>query len=189
MPTRDNVKHEKRVDFCLALQAYDRPTVKLLRRTARNLPHETVNHTEFDQLSTRPIFLSIEAKGSDGNSTQALYQMSTWLSAHWIFLQSLLDMKYGKGQASRAQHQMQNHLPFLPGIIISGHDWTFVTATRGREREEGGRETDIWTGIHLGSTRSLCGIAQIIASLQTLAEWSVSTYWPWFKELISEAGT
>jgi hypothetical protein len=52
--------------------------------------------------------------------------------------------------------------------------------------EGGGTQDSIWTDMNLGSTNSLRGIAQIVATIQILADWSVSTYWPWFKDLISE---
>lgn len=188
MPARDSVKHEKRVDFCLALETYDDAN-DMIRDAVRKTPHRSINHTEHIPLSTRPITLSIETKRFDGSSAQALYQMSTWLSAHWIYLQSLLLMKdHREGQEPSAQDQTHARPPFLPGIIIEGHNWAFVAATLGRARKEGGWETVVWTGIDIGSTKSLRGIAQIVATLQILADWTASTYWPWFKGLISEAG-
>jgi hypothetical protein len=78
--------------------------------------------------------------------------------------------------------------PDIVSLIIEGHNWAFVAATLGKARKEGGWETVVWTGIDIGSTKSLRGIGQIVATLQILADWTVSTYWPWFKELISEAG-
>lgn len=191
MAASDSIKHEKQVDFCLALETYDDAVKDLIYRAALGAPHESINHTEHFPLRFKPITVSIKADQINSDPAPALYEMCTWLSAQWIHLQGLLRSKESReGQQSSAQQQQppQTRPPFLPGILIEGYRWSFVAATLGEERNEGGWEIIIWTGIDIGSTESLRGMAQIVAALQILVDWSISTYGPWFEELISEAG-
>jgi hypothetical protein len=182
MPAKESIKDEKQVDFCLALETCDDPATKdMVHGAALRTPYTSINHTNHFPLRRKPITLSIKTQQINCSPAQTLYEMSTWLSAQWIFLQSLI-----RSKEPSARKQPQTRPPFLPGIIIEGHRWTFVAATLGRARREGGWEVVIWTGIDIGTTETLLGMAQIVAALQILADWSVSTYWPWFEELIFE---
>jgi hypothetical protein len=93
-----------------------------------------------------------------------------------------------------AQGTSAANLEFLPGLIVQGHDWTFVAATPAPVPHAtdklgscagGGRgEIIIWSKIAIGSTGTIQGICQIVTVLQRLAMWSSRTYWPWIQHNI-----
>ncbi|KAL2678429.1 hypothetical protein Neosp_009175, partial [[Neocosmospora] mangrovei] len=77
----------------------------------------SVNHTAFTPLASHPISLSIETKRHGGDGRRADVQMAAWQAAQWSFLEA---------QAGGAVEK----LAFLPGVIVQGHEWTFVATTR-----------------------------------------------------------
>ncbi|GKU10526.1 unnamed protein product, partial [Fusarium langsethiae] len=80
-------------------------------------PFGSVNHTAFGPLSKYPSSLSIETKRYGGDLRRADVQTAAWHAAQWTYL---------KSQAGDAVDE----LPFLPGIIVQGHEWKFVATTR-----------------------------------------------------------
>ncbi|KAK2468891.1 hypothetical protein H9L39_19483 [Fusarium oxysporum f. sp. albedinis] len=80
-------------------------------------PFGSVNHTAFGPLSKYPSSLSIETKRYGGDLRRADVQTAAWHAAQWTYLRS---------QAGDAVDE----LPFLPGIIVQGHEWKFVATTR-----------------------------------------------------------
>jgi hypothetical protein len=126
--------------------------------------------------------LSIETKTTGESWHEAKHQMSTWLAAHWNRLDSLLD---GSSDGGKLPEQTPASDPtFLPAIIVQGHDWMFLAATRGQVLADGGRETVLWTKVPFGSTYGIQGICQIIMVLQRLSLWSTDAFWPWFSDAI-----
>ncbi|KAH6975817.1 hypothetical protein EDB80DRAFT_594352 [Ilyonectria destructans] len=167
--------HDKRVDFCLCIKPDKScPLADSLYRVAQQSAHLSVNHTDYTPLINSPISLSIETKRTGEDWQTALEQISTWMAGHWRRLDEL-------ATSGPRKHAIEN-LQFLPGIIVQGHDWFFIAATRGRTLEgTNQRETIIWSKVLIGSTDGIQGICQIIMFLQRLAAWSAEVYWPWFK--------
>lgn len=62
-------------------------------------------------------------------------------------------------------------IPFLPAIIIQGHEWHFAATTRS------GNTTVLWVKQPLGATDSILGIFQIVCALRHLAAWIRMSYW------------
>ncbi|KAF5023713.1 hypothetical protein F66182_4217 [Fusarium sp. NRRL 66182] len=124
-----------------------------------------VNHTAFHPLAYNPISLSIETKRYGGDLRRAHVQMAAWHASQWTFLES------------QAQDAVSK-LPFLPGIIVQGHEWKFIASTRNN------KETTLWSSSQFGDTLSVVGVFQIVAGLYRLRRWSVDVYWPWYREYV-----
>lgn len=120
----------KKVDFVLCLE----PTVLGITKSVRNIrkiaPAESINHTEFEPLRNRPIIASIETKRENASTDDAELQLSTWQASQWNMLETLLRELHGDALAA----DKLKGLPFLPGIIIAGHDWHLVATTRENSR-------------------------------------------------------
>lgn len=167
-------QHKKRVNFCFLVEPIQGiHAADYLSKKSQLSPHGSINHTDFAPLRACPISVSIETKLTGEDWQSAMSQQTVWLSAHWNRLNRLTN----DSQPAR------DELCFLPAIIVQGHDWTFLAATRGELIHEiGRRQTIIWHKLAFGSTGGLKGICQIIKVLQRLAQWSERTYWPWFKK-------
>ncbi|RKK23541.1 hypothetical protein BFJ66_g17466 [Fusarium oxysporum f. sp. cepae] len=124
---------------------------------------KSVNHTSFDPLRTSPICLSIETKKYGGDVKKGDVQMASWQAAQWTCL------------ASQAGDSIEK-LPFLPGIIVQGHHWSFVATTRR------GDETTLWASTPIGTTMTSLDVLQIMAGLSRLRRWAVEDFWPWYKD-------
>ncbi|KAH7140381.1 hypothetical protein B0J13DRAFT_586124 [Dactylonectria estremocensis] len=119
------ITHDKRVDFCFCIKPDKAsPLADSLYRVAQQSAHLSVNHTDYTPLINSPISLSIETKRTGEDWQTALEQISTWMAGHWRRLEELA--------TSGPRKQAAENLQFLPGIIIQGHDWFFIAATRGR---------------------------------------------------------
>ncbi|WQF87655.1 Putative PD-(D/E)XK nuclease [Colletotrichum destructivum] len=88
-----------------------------------------------------------------GGLGSAEAQLVTWHVAQWRLLDRL---------ASRAGPDAPTLPAFLPGIIVQGHDWSFVASTRRDDR------VTLWTSQHIGSTAKATGVYQIVCALQYL---------------------
>lgn len=137
----------KMVDFCLYLDPAaisntpgfpDDVAVKRINDLRSQLPNLMINHTTYDQLENRPIVLSIETKRLGEGLEKANLQICAWHSAQWACLARLAYMARGDRPGywhdDEEDYTLLDDLPFLPGIIIQGHDWSFVATTR-----EGGK--------------------------------------------------
>ncbi|KAI8710914.1 hypothetical protein NCS52_01520100 [Fusarium sp. LHS14.1] len=123
----------------------------------------SINHTAFDPLRSFPICLSVETKKYGGDLKKADLQLCSWQAAQWTML------------ASQAGDAI-SRLPFLPGIIVQGHEWKFVATTRRNE------ETELWASASFGSTMTSLGVLQIMTGLNRLRRWSIEVFWPWYKQ-------
>jgi hypothetical protein len=194
LPSLAHRSESKRVDFCIYLQAQTRQDKDAIAEAAGLASHSGINHTDYTPLLDYPISVSVETKHTGEDWKEALHQMSIWLAAHWNRLDSLVpslgDRKGdgvtdGSDSAVPAAGDDGRIFPaFLPGIIIQGHDWFFVAASRGPMRQNGDREIIVWSKMNIGTTDNLRGIVQIIATVQKLAQWSALSYWPWFQQAV-----
>ncbi len=131
----------------------------------RSLQCGVINHTDFLPLRRRPIVISIETKKRGGDQEEAELQIGTWHAAQWKWLSRLSADAGGSLEA----------LPFLPALVVNGHEWSFAATTRDQQR------TILWLDRSFGSTTSALGVYKIVWGLQRLARWAEDTYWPWFK--------
>lgn len=164
----------KMVDFSLFLapdtapiSAANTAALQAIQSLRRVLPCNVINHTDFPPLRNRPIALSIETKRRGGGEQQeADLQIGIWHAAQWKFLSRLVSDAGGD----------LDTLPFLPAIIVRGHEWSFAATTRE------GQKTVLWLERNFGSTTSALGVYSIVWGLQRLAAWAEDVYWPWFKQ-------
>jgi len=63
--------------------------------------------------------------------------------------------------------------PFLPAIIIQGHEWHFLATTRDSKGI-----TTLWAKQTFGSSETVLGIYQVVCVLRYLAQWVGQEYWP-----------
>lgn len=125
-----------------------------------------INHTDFAPFRNRPIAVSIETKMRGGaQPATAELQLGIWHSAQWKLLEDLVARSGGSFDG----------LPFLPAVVVQGHEWSFAATTR----EE--RHTVLWLERGFGSSSSLLGVYKTVWGLQRLTQWASDVYWPWFK--------
>lgn len=130
------------------------------------LPCGVINHTDFFPLRNRPVVVSIETKKRGGAQQEAELQIGTWHAAQWKLLSNLIADTGGSFDG----------LPFLPAIVVHGHEWSFAATTR-----EGSR-TILWLEQSFGSTTSAVGVYKIVWGLQRIARWAEGNFWPWYKK-------
>lgn len=113
--------------------------------------------------------MSFEAKLPGSDWQPAIEQLSAWMGGHWMRISEL-------NQSADDIADLQ----YLPGIIIQGHDWHFIAATRGPEvKTHKRRQIIIWNKILIGSTDTMQGICQIVVVLQRLAKWCHESLLTW----------
>ncbi|KAJ9130074.1 hypothetical protein NKR23_g12358 [Pleurostoma richardsiae] len=162
----------KLVDFAIYLRpsfsdvASDRTeAAEALRNLRSAAPELSANHTDMEPLKEGPITVSVETKRSGDGADKAELQIGTWQAAQWKMLAQ---------QTERVGGSLQG-LPFLPCLIIHGHDWNFAATSRE------GTKTVLWVQRPLGNTKSILGIYKVLYSLQLLLRWSRDEFWPWYK--------
>ncbi|KLU91292.1 hypothetical protein MAPG_09813 [Magnaporthiopsis poae ATCC 64411] len=171
----------KMVDFCLAIDPSwnDGPDIGLpdtdadeaLRRLQELQPHRTINHTDYQPLSEKPIALSITVKRASGNMEEAQTQLRVWQFAHWQMLRRLASIDFDGHDPTTVEG-----LPFLPGVYIVGHQWRFSATTC----DMFGSVTQ-WIDVALGDTSSPHGIYCIVWGLRRIASYLTEDYWDWFQ--------
>ncbi|KAF4885553.1 hypothetical protein CGCF415_v015357 [Colletotrichum fructicola] len=171
--------YNRKVDFCVFLKQ-DTPALRVAARTS---PINSVNHTDYPALLSRPIFFSIETKDSGDKWVDATNQVTAWLVAQWDFLDDQVLRAQGvdtsKGSRPTTSAAALSGLVFLPGIIVQGHNWHFVAVTRSAD----GR-TRYWENTLIGTTQSIEGIYKVVAALQMLGCWAQEVYWPWLQRAV-----
>lgn len=155
-----------------------------LRKLAARDPFTTAawNHTRYAPLQKRPIAISIETKLTGRDWDTAKIQMSIWVASQLNKLEDLV-AHVGGGLPG---------LPFLPVIVIQGHEWYFLAATRihgetvglmskNKYRKASNGIQILWERVLVGSTQTILGVYQIVAAVQVLGRWCDDVYRPWFR--------
>ena len=156
----------KMVDFAIVIEA-DQDFKDRVVRKLQSLGNMTsVNQSEIACLKFDPIAISIETKKEGGSEVKGNIQLSTWVAAQYAKLRRL------------APHAKS--LPGLPVILTSGHDWFLMFA----EMKPTFDRVTIYRDLQLGSTKTIIGTYQIIASLQRLIKWVQEVYRPWFQSVV-----
>ncbi|KAI1358571.1 hypothetical protein F5Y08DRAFT_111441 [Xylaria arbuscula] len=156
----------KMVDYCIFVEPGGRDCAKI-DELREGQPY--INHTDYHALRRRPIVLSAESKKPGEGFRNAQLQLSVWQAAQWSSLLRL---------AADGSEGMSTMIPFLPALIIQGHDWYFAATTRSDDN------TVLWIKQPVGSTESVLGIFQVIRGLRHIASWTRETYWPWYKQSV-----
>ncbi|GAP82355.1 putative methyltransferase type 11 [Rosellinia necatrix] len=155
----------KMVDFCFFVEPEGR-VATVIDELRESIPY--INHTDYNALRRRPIVLSVESKKPGEGFRKAHLQLGVWQAAQWTFLLDQLPSK------SKSKDD-GNVIPFLPGVIIQGHDWYFTASTRFHNT------TILWTKQPIGTTESILGIFQVVCVLRHITTWIRKTYWPWYR--------
>ncbi|KAM6506443.1 hypothetical protein FSOLCH5_013424 [Fusarium solani] len=158
----------KMVDYCVYFDPKADPVAsEAIQTLRRSLVSQVINHSDFQPFRKRPIAISIETKSRDRTRPEvAALQIGTWHSAQWRFLEHLVNRSGGSFDG----------LPFLPAVLVHGHDWSFAATTRE------GRKTVLWLQHPFGSSSDVVGVYKTVWCLQRLAQWAAEVYWPWFRE-------
>lgn len=111
----------KMVDYCIFVepQAHEAAIIDKLQQTA---PY--INHTDYNALRRRPIVLSAVSKKPGEGFRAVQLQLGVWQAAQWTFL---LGQLTADDDGKTKQTEV---IPFLPALIIQGHDWHFTATTR-----------------------------------------------------------
>ncbi|KAG5795320.1 hypothetical protein H9Q69_005626 [Fusarium xylarioides] len=178
---------DKKIDFCIYLDPHHDLNDKNIASTVDNvrarLPGLSINPTDDLSLLSNPIAIPIETKRPGEGLDTANLQVATFLTAHLTLLQRLVDAGASVPVDDAERTPSDNDLGFLPGLIVQGNTWNFIAASRQDSR------TVIWSETSLGSTGDIFGIYQIVASLQLLRQWVLTTYWPWLRRVTQRAAT
>ena len=117
------------VDFAITVELSDR-FKEAFNTRFRGKMTKSVNHTLHKPLTHRPIGVSIETKRTGEKWKEAVYQMEIWTAAQFNKLEKLMkearEIRGGQGAGSADA----SCLPFLPVIIVQGHQWKFLAAVR-----------------------------------------------------------
>lgn len=153
------------VDFCMVIRPpAGSPEAERIDQVRIERPDSTINHAEQGMLSSCPIVVSFETKRPGADLEKAIVQMGTWHSSQWRSLR--------KGPNNHSS------IPFLPGVIIGGHTWSFVASVI----KDG--KSVLYSEVELGKTSTEFGIITTLVALQHLARWAEMSYWPIFKSEI-----
>lgn len=160
----------KMVDFGVVIQPQARSTLwKDIVEVCKSQAYHTINQIDAPHLCRTPIAISMEVKRAGGSEDEALVQLETWVTAHYNNLKVLL----------RSSGQ-EVDLPILPLLQTQGHEWRLIIA----EMKSKESLIILHRGIKLGSTDSILGIYQIIASIDRLAQWVSSDYRTWWTRTV-----
>ncbi|KAI1394861.1 hypothetical protein F4819DRAFT_480347 [Hypoxylon fuscum] len=109
----------KMVDYCIFVEPRPHEAAKIAELRERLV---YINHTDYHALRRRPIVLSAESKKPGEGARNAQLQLSVWQAAQWAVLEKLL--------ATGERTERSAAIPFLPALIIQGHEWHFAATTR-----------------------------------------------------------
>ncbi|KAH7052045.1 hypothetical protein B0J12DRAFT_660368 [Macrophomina phaseolina] len=142
------------------------------RRTSGSNKRTSINFVNQDHVRTRPIAVIIETKKAMGNEDEALKQLRSCASDHYVRLRQLMRVTKSPDAEDTSK------LPAVPLILVCGHEWKFFLAQAMQRRLR------IFHSIQMGTTESMVGLYQLIASLRHLGKWVSEVYQPWFLEAV-----
>ncbi|KAI1147808.1 hypothetical protein F4825DRAFT_436193, partial [Nemania diffusa] len=175
------------IDTCIykTVEQDEGLTNKITRFCADSQTNNSINHTDYNPLRTRPLLLSIKSTKPE-TGKEALLQIGVWYSTQWSFL------RWAVGQRLKKRAKLEAHettaeveadtlaslsrLAFIPGIIVHGHRWCMVLSTYDDKK------TTLWGEHQFGTTSSFLGTFCAIAGIRRLTAWANDHYWPWFEK-------
>ncbi|KAK7428346.1 hypothetical protein QQZ08_005103 [Neonectria magnoliae] len=190
-----NVLEAKMVNFCLAVsdldvQAAARRTLQasIASSTQDLVIDRSINYTDYEPLTLRPVSISIETEASNGGTQEGKAQLAVWVATHFERLRALQSFK--RRQDRDAQRDECDHggapsledeviAMALPLLLISGSRWRLFFALDQRDT------IDVLETITIGDTDTLLGCYRVVAALRELAAWSETTFRTWLmKEVL-----
>ncbi|KAI0470026.1 hypothetical protein GGR56DRAFT_661213 [Xylariaceae sp. FL0804] len=150
----------KMVDYCVYVDP-SMDSAEGIAIDARLRRGKPINHTDYAPLQRRPVVLSAESKKPGEGYLEAHVQVGIWQAAQW----SLLEAQMGDNTEAKT-------IPFLPALVIHGHEWAFTATTRSEGKT---------TKKAVGAIDSLLGIFQIVHALRYIKSWIRGQYWPLYK--------
>lgn len=163
------------VDFVITAELSDR-FQEAFNTRFRGRTTKSVNHTLHEPLTHRPIGVSIETKHTGEKWKEAVYQVEIWTAAQFNKLEELMEeVREIRGEQGVGSIDA-SCLPFLPIIIVQGHQWKFLAAVR-----YPGKRTCLFEEVTFGSTNSALGVYQIVTTIQLLSCWIRDDFAPWFE--------
>ncbi|KAF2416326.1 hypothetical protein EJ08DRAFT_703686 [Tothia fuscella] len=193
----------KMIDFAIHMEPNPRFNSALHVLAQRSSPLEpfSTNCTPYAPLCARPIGVSIETKLTGEKWEDVLLQVEVWAASSFVRMEHLVAdcaAAHGGGgggydgedkdkdedeDEDEDKDQVGSNLPFLPILIIQGHDWNFLAAVRQTSMDGDKRitKTCVYHKVAFGSTTSLLGVYQVICTIQLLATWVRDDYTPWFE--------
>ncbi|KAI1419799.1 hypothetical protein F5Y12DRAFT_788752 [Xylaria sp. FL1777] len=169
---------KKMVDYCMFVEPQDEDLARLIELLKHPRLNYNINHTDHYPLRHKPVVLSVNSEKPGEGLKEAQVQLSVWHGAQWALLESLIEINKGDGKDAT-----QLLVPFLPALIIQGHEWSFAATTRS------GKQTVLWLKQDIGKTDSVLGVFQVIHALQYIVGWIRKTYWPWYQQTILRPST
>jgi hypothetical protein len=172
----ESIRRNWRADFCLCT----RPRDNNMDEAVQDLCDDvfSVGNPKRWGLLRRPLSVCMITKTCDESWTDSMYEMGVWFSAQWTMLEDL--------EAELVEPAPGVSSGFLPGIIVHGHTWYLVAATRGPRRDDRSRKPVIWRHLVIGNTADVEGIVKIFTTLQRLASWSAFEYWPQVRRAVEQ---
>ncbi|WYZ36457.1 hypothetical protein EsH8_XV_000010 [Colletotrichum jinshuiense] len=158
------------------------PIAQAIDRLRRQLPGESINHTDHYPFLFDPIAVCIETKRPDNGEQKQALQTGSWQAAQWRFLHHVVEKRLlatdpscepGPELEERCQEVLER-LGYLPALFVRGHHWFFAATTRQ------GHGTTLWREVDLGTTRTVLGVYSIIYAIQLLAQDIRDHFWPWY---------
>jgi hypothetical protein len=181
----------KMVDFAIHIEPSNHMQDAIHTLAQQSSEPFSANHTSYAPLRSRPIGISIETKLTGEKWEDAMIQIEIWAAAHFTKLEELVRDAARNNDLSKAEAEEDEDssgeggaedyspatLPFLPFVVVQGHDWNFLAATRDK-----GKRTCLYHKVTFGSTTSLLGAYQVICTIQLLAAWVRDSYTSWFEK-------
>ncbi|KAJ0163396.1 hypothetical protein CTA2_3069 [Colletotrichum tanaceti] len=162
------------------------PIVQAIDRLQRQLPGQSINHTDHYPFLFDPIVICIETKRPDNGEQKQALQTGSWQAAQWRFLHHVVEkrllatdpgcgLRPGPELQKRCQEVLET-LGYLPALFVRGHHWFFAATTRQ------GHSTTLWREVDLGTTRTVLGVYSIVYAIQLLEQDIRNHFWPWYLE-------
>lgn len=186
----------KMVDFAIHVEPSDRFRMAVRERAQLSTASMSVNNTLHEPLRCCPIGVSIETKLTGENWDEAMAQVGIWTAAQFNKLEELIaEADKISDQQGFSRDKSEPSLPFLPIIIVQGHDWHFLVAVRNPGQQTVSVQIQsffyirsivdaiqrLYHKITFGSTASPLGVYQVIVTIQLLACWVRDHFTEWFE--------
>lgn len=154
----EEVPASSKVDFYIFLQSDNSDWPNLDMLCARK--KIWANHLELDKVLPCPVVFPIKTKASSKDRNEAWNQLANMQTAQWLWLCS----------------QGLPNLDYLLGILVDDDRWyvsVYVPRTNGLNT--------LFIGLPLGGRSDLAEMYKLLATLETLKEWSEEVYSPFVK--------
>jgi hypothetical protein len=194
MPNKARVS--KKVDYALAFSTRREDVFSIYERVSLGGLGHTISQTTDAYTKRIALFSGLEVKQSNGGNTEALAQLSIWLTAG-LEKTRLLSALSGRSSVI-------DELRPMMGWTVIGHDWHTYIAFRaiheGQDRVVGKLSpicelNQLTCGLKYvegpiesltASTRTYYGIFKLLDLISRVSQYAGDVYWPWLRDDILE---